>query len=59
MNPSDFNDVYLHELLQNLGNDNKQIVVMGDFNIDLLKHDKNKDSATFLDSMHSKFLPPI
>ena len=25
MNPSEFNDVYLHELLQNLGNDNKQI----------------------------------
>ena len=24
MNPSEFN-VYLHELLQNLGNDNKQI----------------------------------
>ena len=58
MNPSEFNDVYLHELLQNLGND-KQIVMMGDFNIDLLKHDKDKDSATFFDSMHSKFLPLI
>ena len=40
MNPSDFNDVYLHGLLQNLGNDNKHIVLMGDFNIDMLKYDK-------------------
>ena len=58
MNPCKFNDVYLHELLQNLGNDNKQIGLMGDFNIDMLKHDKNKDSATFLDRMYSKFLLP-
>ena len=58
MNSSEFNDTYLHELLQNLGNDNKQIVLMGDFNTDMLKHDKNKNIATFLDSMYSKFLLP-
>ena len=57
VSPSEFN-VYLHELLQNLGNDNKQIVLMGDFTIDMLKHDKNNDSATFLNSMYSKFLLP-
>ena len=58
MNPSEFNDVYLHEFLQNLGNDNKQIILMGDFKIDMLKHDKNKNSATCLDCMYSKFLLP-
>ena len=58
MNPSEFNDVYLHVPLQNLGNNNKQIVLMGDFNIGMLKHDKNKDNATFLDSICSKFLLP-
>ena len=31
---------------------------MGDFNIGMLKHDKNKDNATFLDSICSKFLLP-
>ena len=31
---------------------------MGDCNIGMLKHDKNKDSATSLDSMYSKFLLP-
>ena len=51
MNPSEFNDVYLLELLQNLGNDNKQIVLMSDINIVMIKHDKNKDSA-FLDGMY-------
>ena len=58
MNPSEFNDVYLHKLLQNFENENKQIVLMGDFNIDMSKYDKNKDSATFLDSMYSKLLLP-
>ena len=60
MNSFEFDDVYLHELPQNLGNDNKEIVLVGDFNSYMLKHGKNKDSATFLDSMHSKIrLPPI
>ena len=36
MNPTEFN-VYLQELLQNLGNDNKQIILMDDFNIDMLE----------------------
>ena len=58
MNPPELNDVYNYELLQNLANDNKQIVLMGDFNINMLRHDKNKDSTTFLDSMYSEFLLP-
>ena len=31
---------------------------MGDFNIDLLKYDTEKDSADFLDSMYASFLLP-
>ena len=58
MNPPELNDVYNYELLQNLANDNKQIVLMGGFNINMLRHDKNKDSTTFLDSMCSEFLLP-
>ena len=41
-----------------LGNDHKQIALMSDFNNDILKHDKNIDRATFLNSMHSKCLLP-
>ena len=58
MDPSEFNDFYLHDLLQKLSNENKQIILMGDFNIDILKYDNNSDSATFLDNMYSNFLLP-
>ena len=33
-------------------------VTMGNFNIDILKYDRNCDSATFLDNMHENLLPP-
>ena len=32
--------------------------LMSDFNTDMLKHRKNMDSSTYLDSMYSKFLIP-
>ena len=32
---------------------------MGDFNIDILQYDTNKDSEHFLDEMNSKLLPYI
>ena len=31
---------------------------MGDFNVNMLQYDKNKDSQEFLDKMHSNFLLP-
>ena len=31
---------------------------MGDFNINILQYDNNKDSQEFLDKMHSNFLMP-
>ena len=33
-------------------------MLMGDFNIDILKYDTNKDSGEFLDKMYTKFLLP-
>ena len=51
MHPSEFNDIHLKDLLENLSHENKTIVIMGDFNIDLLKYDTEKDSADFLDSI--------
>ena len=58
MHPSEFNDIHLKDLLENLSHENKTIVIMGDFNIDLLKYDTEKDSADFLDSMYASFLLP-
>ena len=59
MHPSEFSDIYLKDLLENLSHENKTIVIMGDFNIDLLKYDTEKDSADFLDSMYASFLLPF
>ena len=53
---SDFNDIYLKDLLENLSHENKTIVLMEDFNIDFLKYDTEKDSTNFLDSIYASFL---
>ena len=58
MHPSEFNDIYLKDLLENLSHENKTIVIMGDFNIGLLKYDTEKVSADFLDDMYASFLLP-
>ena len=58
MNPTEFTDIYLSELLQKLSREDKTIMLMGDFNIDLLKYDTNKDSTMFLDIMYTNFLLP-
>ena len=58
MDPSEFNDTFLKDLLQKITNENKTIMLMGDFNIDILQYDSNKDSENFLDTMYSNFLLP-
>ena len=58
MNPTEFIDIYLSELLQKLSREDKTIMLMGDLNIDLLKYDTNKDSTMFLDIMYTNFLLP-
>ena len=56
--PAEFNNVYLHDVLEKLSNEIKTVVLMGNFNIDLLKYDSNIDSSIFLDKMCSSFLLP-
>ena len=41
-----------------MSKEDKTIVLLGDFNIDLLKYDTNKDSTAFLDLMYTNFLLP-
>ena len=41
-----------------MSKEDKTIVLLGDFNIDLLKYDTNKDSTPFLDLMYTNFLLP-
>ena len=58
MDPAEFNNVYLHHVLEKLSNEIKTVVLMSNFNIDLLKYDSNIDSSIFLDKMYSSFLLP-
>ena len=58
MNSTEFIDIYILELLQQNSKEDKIIMLMDDFNTDLLRHDTNIDSATFLDSMYTIFLHP-
>ena len=56
MGISNFNKYYLSNLIEALSLENKIIVVLGDFNVDLLKYDSNYNVSDFLDIIHSNFL---
>ena len=58
MDAREFNDTFLQITLEKLSYENKDIILMGDFNIDILKYDTNNDSAAFLDMMYENFLLP-
>ena len=53
MELSEFNKHYLSNLLDNLSEENKTVVLLGDFNADLLKYDKD-----FFDTMYLNLLLP-
>ena len=46
----DFNKYYLSDLTETLSSHIKKIVLIGDFNVDLLKYDNNNDVSNFLDT---------
>ena len=52
----EFNDVFLQNILETLSYESKEIIIMGDFNIDILKYDSNSNSAMFLDNMYENLL---
>ena len=58
MDAREFNDTFLQITLERLSYENKDIILMGNFNIDILKYDTNNDSAAFLDMMYENFLLP-
>ena len=54
-----FNDHYLNPLLNNVSKEaNKTIVLLGDFNIDLLNFDTSEHVSTFQDDLVSNSLQP-
>ena len=58
MDARELNDTFLQNTLEKLFYENKDIILIGDFNIDILKYDTNNDSAAFLEMMYENFLLP-
>ena len=59
MNLSEFNNDYLNSLSEKLLREqSKQIILMGDFSVDLLKYTTDTSTALFLDQMYSSSLLP-
>ena len=57
MGLSEFDNDYLNSLSENvLREKNKHIIIMGDFNVDLLKYTKDTSIAQVLDQMYPSFL---
>ena len=57
---SEFCEDFLNNLKEELSKENKEIYLMGDFNINLLNYQSDNQTATFLDNICSSgFFPYI
>ena len=54
----EFNFDFLYPLIDKLATENKNIVLLGDFNVDLLDYESNNPTREFLDLMFSASLTP-
>ena len=60
MDLNEFNDYYLNELLHKLSSESKSVILLGDFNVDLIKYDNHHSTNEFLDFLSPHlFLPHI
>ena len=59
MEVNEINSLLLNTLSENLLSEkNKEIVLLGDFNIDLLNYEKDHNTVDFLDQLYSTSLLP-
>ena len=58
MQHSEFSGEYLKPLSEKLISENNEIILLADFNIDLLKCESNKNVSDFLDIIYSANLVP-
>ena len=58
MEVTEFNDVFILNILGKISYGNKEIILMGDFNIDILKYVTNRNSSTFLNNTYENLLLP-
>ena len=55
----DFNENYILPLMDKLSKEKKDILIMGDVNINILNYNNDKDTTTFLDTMSSNSFSPF
>ena len=58
MSLKSFNSEYLKPFLHQLSSENKQLILLDDFNVNLLKVQGDPESSTFLDALGSNLLLP-
>ena len=59
MKPKEFNNDFMTYLSEKLLKEkNKHIILMGDFNVNLLKYENDTDTADFLDQIYASLLLP-
>ena len=58
MDIEEFNVLY-NNLIEKISSENKQAFIMGDFNIDLLKHDSHDNAGNFLNTNFSNCFKPL
>ena len=58
MKPADFNSDYLKPLLHKISTERKKVLLLGDFNFDLLKCEDVPSITSFMDILSSNFILP-
>ena len=58
MSTGDFNDNFLANLLERINREGKRLILLGDFNINLLSYIENKDVKSFVDILQSSLITP-
>ena len=59
MHSKEFNDLFLKSLTERLTKENnKEVILLGDFNIDLINSNSNDNASEFLDVIYSSNLLP-
>ena len=55
----DFNENYVLPLMDKLSREKKDILIMGDLNINILNYNNDKDTTTFLNTISSNSFSPF
>ena len=59
MDLTDFNCSYLYKLLENISKEQKFVLLLGDFNVNLLNYNEHNRTNEFLDSLASNSFIPL